>query len=70
MIGVLVITAVNFIGTVQGKQTQLVLALLTVAAVLVVVVAGFLAPDVAAAAGAAARPSPGAPPASRWCSSS
>ena len=47
VIGVLVITAVNFAGTLQGKQTQLVLALLTIAAVLVVAVAGMLAPDVA-----------------------
>ena len=47
VIGVLVVTAVNFAGTLQGKQTQLVLALLTVAAVLVVAVAGMLAPDVA-----------------------
>ena len=47
VIGVLAVTAVNFAGTLQGKQTQLVLALLTVAAVLVVVVAGFLAPEVA-----------------------
>jgi basic amino acid/polyamine antiporter, APA family len=47
VLGVLLITGVNFAGTLQGKQTQLVLALLTVAAVLVVVVAGLLAPDVA-----------------------
>ncbi len=45
IIGVILITAVNFAGTLQGKQTQLVLALLTVAAVLVVVVAGLLAPE-------------------------
>jgi APA family basic amino acid/polyamine antiporter len=44
VIGVLIITGVNFAGTMQGKQTQLVLALLTVAAVLVVAVAGFTAP--------------------------
>jgi APA family basic amino acid/polyamine antiporter len=47
VLGVLVITGVNFVGTMQGKQTQLVLALLTVAAVLVVAVAGMLAGDVA-----------------------
>src|SRR5262245_12333706 len=47
VIGVVAITGINFAGTLQGKQTQLVLALLTVAAVLVVVVAGFLAPDAA-----------------------
>ena len=44
IIGVIVMTAVNFAGTLQGKQTQLVLALLTIAAVVVVVVVGFLAP--------------------------
>jgi basic amino acid/polyamine antiporter, APA family len=47
VLGVLVITGVNFVGTMQGKQTQLVLALLTIAAVLVVAVAGLLAGDVA-----------------------
>jgi amino acid transporter len=47
IVGVLVVTGINFAGTLQGKQTQLVLSLLTVAAVLVVVVAGFFAPDVA-----------------------
>jgi amino acid transporter len=45
MVGVVLITGVNFVGTLQGKQTQLVLSLLTVAAVLVVAVAGFFAPD-------------------------
>jgi amino acid transporter len=45
--GVLLMTTVNFVGTLQGKQTQLVLSLLTVSAVLVVAVAGFFAPDVA-----------------------
>jgi basic amino acid/polyamine antiporter, APA family len=49
IIGVIVITAVNFAGTLQGKQTQLVLALLTIAALLAVVVSGFMAPDVATA---------------------
>jgi basic amino acid/polyamine antiporter, APA family len=49
VIGVLAVTGINFAGTLQGKQTQLVLALLTVAAVLVIVVAGFLAPDTARA---------------------
>src|SRR5262245_27295973 len=44
VIGVLVVTTINFAGTLQGKQTQLVLSLLTVAAVLVVAVAGFMAP--------------------------
>jgi amino acid transporter len=47
IVGVLVVTGINFAGTLQGKQTQLVLSLLTVAAVLVVAVAGFFAPDVA-----------------------
>jgi APA family basic amino acid/polyamine antiporter len=47
VLGVLLITGVNFVGTMQGKQTQLVLALLTIAAVLVVAVAGLLAEDVA-----------------------
>jgi amino acid transporter len=47
IVGVLVVTGINFAGTLQGKQTQLVLSLLTVAAVLVVVVAGFFAPEVA-----------------------
>lgn len=51
IIGVLVITAVNFAGTMQGKQTQLVLALLTVAAVVIVTLAGLIAPDTAAPAG-------------------
>jgi APA family basic amino acid/polyamine antiporter len=46
VLGVLVITGVNFVGTMQGKQTQLVLALLTVAAVLVVAVAGLFAGDI------------------------
>ena len=50
VVGVLVITAVNFAGTLQGKQTQLVLSLLTVAAVLAVVIAGFVAPEAAASA--------------------
>ena len=44
VIGVLAVTGINFAGTMQGKSTQLVLALLTVAAVLVVAVAGFTAP--------------------------
>jgi len=44
VIGVLIVTGINFAGTMQGKTTQLVLALLTVAAVLVVAVAGFMAP--------------------------
>jgi basic amino acid/polyamine antiporter, APA family len=44
VIGVLAMTGVNFAGTLQGKSTQLVLSLLTVAAVLIVVVAGFMAP--------------------------
>jgi amino acid transporter len=44
VIGVLLITSINFVGTLQGKQTQLVLALLTIAAVLAVAAAGFLAP--------------------------
>ncbi len=44
VIGVLAVTGINFAGTLQGKQTQLVLSLLTVAAVLVVAVAGFMAP--------------------------
>ncbi|MCC6890171.1 MAG: amino acid permease [Hyphomicrobiales bacterium] len=48
-LGVLLITGVNFAGTLQGKQTQLVLSLLTVAAVLVVAVAGFMAPESARA---------------------
>jgi amino acid transporter len=43
VLGVLLITGVNFVGTLQGKQTQLVLSLLTIAAVLVVAVAGLLA---------------------------
>jgi basic amino acid/polyamine antiporter, APA family len=47
IVGVLLVTGVNLVGTLQGKQTQLVLSLLTVAAVLVVAVAGFFAPDVA-----------------------
>ncbi len=47
VIGVLAITGVNFAGTLQGKQTQLVLALLTIAAVLIIVVVGFMAPEVA-----------------------
>ena len=38
------VTGINFAGTLQGKSTQLVLSLLTVAAVLVVAVAGFMAP--------------------------
>jgi APA family basic amino acid/polyamine antiporter len=46
LLGVLLITAVNFVGTMQGKQAQLVLALLTVAAVLVVAVAGLFAGEV------------------------
>jgi amino acid transporter len=50
VLGVVVITAINFLGTMQGKQTQLVLALLTVAAVLVVVIVGFLAPTTATVA--------------------
>ena len=41
VIGVLIVTGINFAGTLQGKNTQLVLSLLTVAAVLVVAVAGF-----------------------------
>lgn len=49
VLGVLLITGVNFAGTFQGKQTQLVLSLLTIAAVLVVAVAGLLAGDVARA---------------------
>jgi amino acid transporter len=49
IVGVLLITGVNFVGTLQGKQTQLVLSLLTVSAVLVVAVAGFFAPEVASA---------------------
>jgi APA family basic amino acid/polyamine antiporter len=44
VIGVLIVTGINFAGTLQGKNTQLVLSLLTVAAVLVVAVAGFMAP--------------------------
>jgi APA family basic amino acid/polyamine antiporter len=44
VIGVLVMTGVNFAGTLQGKSTQLVLSLLTVAAVLIVAIAGFMAP--------------------------
>jgi APA family basic amino acid/polyamine antiporter len=44
IIGVLAVTAVNFAGTMQGKHTQLVLSLLTVAALLVVAIAGFMAP--------------------------
>jgi APA family basic amino acid/polyamine antiporter len=44
VIGVLVMTGVNFAGTLQGKSTQLVLSLLTVAAVLIVAIAGFTAP--------------------------
>jgi amino acid transporter len=44
VIGVLVVTGVNFIGTLQGKSAQLVLSLLTIVAVLVVAVAGFMAP--------------------------
>ncbi|MPZ59582.1 MAG: amino acid permease, partial [Rhizobiales bacterium] len=46
VLGVLLITGVNFVGTLQGKQTQLVLVLLTIAAILVVAVAGFFANDV------------------------
>jgi amino acid transporter len=46
VISVLLITGVNFAGTMQGKQAQLVLALLTIAAVLVVAVAGLMAGDV------------------------
>ena len=65
VLGVLLITGVNFAGTLQGKQTQLVLALLTVAAVLVVVVAGFSRP-----LGVPAQPRDFASglPGSRWCS--
>ena len=48
VIGVLIVTGINFAGTLQGKNTQLVLSLLTVAAVLVVAVAGFMAPAVSA----------------------
>ena len=48
VIGVLIVTGINFAGTLQGKNTQLVLSLLTVAAVLVVAVAGFTAPAVSA----------------------
>jgi basic amino acid/polyamine antiporter, APA family len=44
VIGVLAVTAINFAGKLQGKSTQLVLSILTIAAVLVVVVAGFMAP--------------------------
>jgi APA family basic amino acid/polyamine antiporter len=44
VIGVLVMTGVNFAGTLQGKSTQLVLSLLTVTAVLIVAIAGFTAP--------------------------
>jgi amino acid transporter len=47
LIGVIVVTAINFIGTVQGKQTQRVLVVLTIGAVVVVALAGFLAPEVA-----------------------
>ena len=53
VIGVLIVTGINFAGTLQGKNTQLVLSLLTVAAVLVVAVAGFMAPTL---------PAPPAPP--------
>lgn len=49
VIGVLLFTAVNFIGTMQGKQTQFILSMLTIAAVLVVAVAGLLSPDIARA---------------------
>jgi APA family basic amino acid/polyamine antiporter len=52
VIGVLIVTGINFAGTLQGKNTQLVLSLLTVAAVLVVAVAGFMAP------GSSAPPAP------------
>jgi len=48
IIGVLVITGVNFAGTLQGKQTQLVLSLLTIAAVVIVALAGFVGPETAA----------------------
>jgi APA family basic amino acid/polyamine antiporter len=44
VIGVLIVTGINFAGTMQGKNTQLVLSLLTVTAVLVVAIAGFTAP--------------------------
>jgi basic amino acid/polyamine antiporter, APA family len=44
VIGVLLVTGINFAGTLQGKQTQLVLSLLTIAALLLVAVAGFMAP--------------------------
>ena len=48
VIGVLIVTGINFAGTLQGKNTQLVLSLLTVAAVLIVAVAGFMAPALSA----------------------
>jgi amino acid transporter len=50
IIGVIVITGINFAGTLQSKQTQLVLSLLTVAAVVIVALAGFLGPEAAAPA--------------------
>jgi basic amino acid/polyamine antiporter, APA family len=43
VIGVLLVTGINFAGTLQGKQTQLVLSLLTITALLLVAVAGFTA---------------------------
>jgi APA family basic amino acid/polyamine antiporter len=52
VIGVLIVTGINFAGTMQGKNTQLVLSLLTVTAVLVVAIAGFTAP------GSSAPPAP------------
>ena len=51
VIGVLLITAVNFAGTLPGKQTQLVLSLLTIALVLIVALAGLIAPEAAAPVG-------------------
>jgi len=41
--GVVAITAINFVGTLQGKRTQMALAILTVVAVLAVAIAGLLA---------------------------
>ena len=68
VIGVLVVTGINFAGTLQGKQTQLVLSLLTVAAVLVVAVAGFMAPATVRAAGSHRGTWSGAWRACPWCS--
>ncbi len=56
-IAVAVFTAINLIGTAQGKWTQHLFTMMDVTAILIIVVAGFL---IAPAAGAAATPPSGA----------